>query len=485
MKFHTTAFVFFAISTTVFSAEPVLVHVNARYTTARMPWSGPIIENRSGNGIVCESTVLASIETLRFAESVTIRDERTGEEKVQAIRHHAFDGGVTVLDYDPDGIESQNSASSDEDIKKREKKKVCTFENVDSPVSSGDRVMIKGRNERGIVRSKSVLISSVEDVALTDGGRDRFPAYIVDSRLDEIWYGSPVYHRDQFAGMIVPCEKNRTCVLSVRHLNHILRDISDGNYDGFANPGFTYSSIRNEYHRKVRKLDGSTGGIQINRITPFRKKEDLIRGGDIILAVNKNPVTVSGLVMADGQAETLENYLSYLDASRGSISILRGKQKIDLDIGFRADPFRSQYRMRTAPIRKYILKGGIIFQQLDLETIGLIERGKGRLARYRFDHFLTDNLFDQVDSDVVITHFLDDPVNMSYRDQQFAVVKSVNSKPIRSLNDLSKALGDIVSGVIRIDLRDKKLPIILDAGAVDRADKKIREKYNISVEPQI
>ena len=126
---------------------------------------------------------------------------------------------------------------------------------------------------------------------------------------------------------------------------------------------------------------------------------------------------------------------------------------------------------------RYALQAGLLFQPVNnavvqahkIEDLDLI---------YEYSTYVTKHRYVKQKEMVALTNILEDEVNIHITSGEHSLVSKINGLEINSLADVPRAFAKNVDMHV-IELKDKGLPIIIDASKVEVANKRIQQRYRI------
>ena len=130
---------------------------------------------------------------------------------------------------------------------------------------------------------------------------------------------------------------------------------------------------------------------------------------------------------------------------------------------------------------EFLIAGGLALQPLNIPLLRGFGEDWKRRAPFRLAHYAGGPPSAERSGLVVLTSVLPDPYVVGYQDARFLVVDTVNGQKISRLAEVQAALEKPQDGFHTIEFHrgDNLLRIVLDAGLMDAATKRILERYRI------
>lgn len=301
-------------------------------------------------------------------------------------------------------------------------------------------------------------------------------------------YTLPVLKNGELVGVLTSYDNKEQVseVISTPLLQRFISDAQKENYQGFPNLGIAASNTEDALFRQWLKLPEESGGLYVSKVRKGSAADSAkLQQGDVILAI-------------DGHAIDRRGY--YQDAQYGSlfwVQLVRGTKSVgdalDLSVLRQGSPLNlratltrqdestrlvPQYTFGTAP--PFLVKGGLILQELSrplLEAYG--EEWHSR-APLNFLDALNDpeSYQDRYDRIVCLTAIIPTPATVGYETLRNLIVKRINGKDIRNMDDAIKAFAQPTLGQSfhTVEFDDENLTLYLDPNLSDQVDRNLRSR---------
>ena len=353
-----------------------------------------------------------------------------------------------------------------------------------------DKVSVYGFPEGGDKLSITEgVVSRVEHSNYAHSG-----AYLlacqIDAPINSGNSGGPVIKDDKIVGVAFQGLSNDRFdnigyMVSVPVINHFLQDIQDGKHDGTPDIGISMQHMENPDMRLRHAMSKEQTGVLVNKVYPDSPAMDILRSGDVILAIDDTSVANDGTIEFRKGERTFFTYLLQQKQMNDSVEldILRDKRKHRISIKLtkvidyeRVVPNRQFDRAPT-----YFIAGGLVFEPLTLNY--LMEFGSDSnwyiSAPTELLHYYLNGEPEPDRREIVIlVKVLADESNIGYHNSRNVIVSRVNGKKISTMRDLVAAFEQYKGEYHEIeDIRGYK--IVLARKSVNEHSPGILKKYKI------
>lgn len=289
----------------------------------------------------------------------------------------------------------------------------------------------------------------------------------------------PAVKGGKLVGLLLSYDsKNQvTTILPAPIIEHFLKDVANGSYEGFPSLGMEMQVTQDEQFREYLGLKPNAPGVLITTVLKGGSAEKAgMKKDDVLISINGFTIDSRG-DYKDPQFGALSS--SHLVRGRAyvgdkvEIKVMReGKEVIlkgELARREPADYLVLPYQFDKGP--RYVLMGGLLFQELSqpyLDAFGAEQRGGAilRLARIA-DH--PDKYEEEGRKKVVfLSMVLPTPSAQGYDKLGGQVINKVNGKAINDLNDLAEAFKSPKDPWHVIELNEFPHILYLDAFSAER-----------------
>lgn len=306
----------------------------------------------------------------------------------------------------------------------------------------------------------------------------------MDAAINPGSSGGPVIKNNKIVGISFQAAngENIGYMVPVPVINHFLKDIADGSYEGIPALGVLWQSMENPSIRLKHNMQKEQTGVLIIRITPDSAAAKVLKAGDVLLSIEGKDIENDGTIKFRDDERVYFSYTiqsKYINDSvrlkilrKGKIMSMRIKLT-NLLTSCRLVPY-IQYDL--APT--YYIVGGLVFQPLTmnyLQSWGSLSYAPSNLTNYYFNGQISEKR-KQI---IVLTNVLTDEINTDYEWFEGDVVSHINGKKISTMKDLVKAVENNKEKYETVIMEGKGKQIVLDKNGLSEASKRILERYKI------
>lgn len=309
----------------------------------------------------------------------------------------------------------------------------------------------------------------------------------VDAAINPGNSGGPVLFNNKviavaFQGILGAQNLGYTIPLPV--IQHFMKDIDDGTYDGYPDLGVTHLETVNLAMRAHLGLPDVSGGVVVIQVDPFGPAAGILRAGDVLLSIDGHPIAEDGSVRIDNNRVEYTEFVERKQCNdRVILSVWRERKTVGIIVPLvrKPDPFIFRQTYDEKP--EYFITGGLVFEPLSrgfLVTLGNeLNTPAAQRLLYVSRYAKVDNLTRGRQQFVVLTGRLPHPLNTYCSTHINQILASVNGMAIQKLSDLPEALRKSTGGFHLFKFEGNDNPLVLDARAVAEADSEILSQYNI------
>ena len=423
-------------------------------TTRRSHASGAVI---AGNRILTNAHVVANetfIEVKRYGKT------KRYEAEVEFVSHQAdlallkvkdssFFEGVTPLDFD--GLPSIQQEVT-----------VYGFPTGGTSLSVSTGVVSRVEHTR-YVHSKEIFMAIQVDAAINPGSS-----------------GGPAISDGKIVGVVmqqIPKAQSIGYLVPVEVIKHFLKDVKDGQYDGFPHLGITTEMLRSSALRSVYKMDKDTTGvlvIDLSERSPAFKK---LKKGDVLVSIDGNKVQNDGTV--EFRHHQYTSYKYYIDKKQLGETITLGilrdgkKSQVKIKLNHVADDHLLVDTVAYDVMPRYFIYGGYVFAPL---TRNRLMRSNASLTALR--ELASQWATDERDEVVILLKVL--PAEINQGDHTFSLwtVDKVNHKKYRDFNDFLAIVQNFKGEYLVLE-DDEGVIIAIDREEAEAVEETILKRYSI------
>lgn len=451
----------------------VNIDVSTLFPDYREPWNAGQPSGGSGTGfLIGKNRFLTNAHVVSDATKIVIRTMNDPEPHPARIVHIAHDCDLAI-------IEAEDGAHFDKlkpllfgDIPRLNTEVIA----VGYPIG-GERVSVT----RGVV-------SRIDFRPFSHTGVDNHLAIQVDAAINPGNSGGPVLQGGKVVGVAFQGYSGRVAqnvgyMIPTPVIQRFLKDVEDGHYDHYVDLAVGNFAIENPAQIKGLKMEDDGHGVMISDVEPAGAAGGVLKTGDVLLAIDGNPVLNNGLIRVDGELVDMNEVVERKFAGDViSVDFLRdGKKqssKITLKRFLPYVKLGSQYDRRP----QYLVYAGLVFQPMDRNLIDA-HQIRDPLVNYVFDNYMAKKLYVERPDVVILTNILPDEVNTYISSYEHSIVDEINGVKIKSLKDVKEALSKKNpknEAFVEIRLLEKGRPLVLRRDLAEAAHPRIMRTYNIS-----
>lgn len=289
----------------------------------------------------------------------------------------------------------------------------------------------------------------------------------------------PVVKGGKLAGLLLSYDsKNQvTTILPAPIIEHFLKDVADGSYEGFPGLGMEFQTTQDEQFREYLGLKPGDPGVLVTTVVKGGSAAEAgMKKNDILLAINGFAIDARGDYKDPQYGALSAGHLirghSYV-GEKVEIKVMREGKEMTLP-GKLARKKPEEYLVLPYLFDKgprYVLMGGLLFQELSrpyLDSFGDDQRGGAIL---RLAHIASHPEKYEAEGRkklVFLSLVLPTPSAQGYDKLGGQVVNKVNGKTIHDLNDLAEAFAKTDKTWHVIELDDFPHVIYLDTFSTER-----------------
>jgi S1-C subfamily serine protease len=421
------------------SRSLVKVNATSQSYNLHLPWQKESPSGRRGLGVVLAGNrVLVTGQMAADATYIELELPETGQ-KIPA--------KVVAVDYEANLALLESPASDKQKAFFAGLKPMA----VDVSARIGDSVAILQTGRVGELIKSPLTIGKVLTRRYNVEGSG-FLVYEANGiiRSEANSFTLPVVKGEKLAGLLLSYDsKNQvTTILPAPIIEHFLKDVADGSYEGFPGLGMELQLTQDEQFREYLGLKPDAPGVLITNVMKGGSAEKAgMKKDDILVSINGFTVDSRG-DYRDPQFGALSS--SHLVRGRAyvgdkvEIKVIREGKEVTLkgELTRRKpdDYLVLPYLFDKGP--RYVLVGGLLFQELSrpyLDAFGEEQRGGAilRLARIAAH---PDKYEEEGRKKLVfLSLVLPTPSAQGYDKLGGQVISKVNGKAISDLNDLAEA----------------------------------------------
>jgi S1-C subfamily serine protease len=317
-----------------------------------------------------------------------------------------------------------------------------------------------------------------------------FLAIQIDAAINPGSSGGPALTGGEIIGVVMQVKRdseNIGYIVPTPIINHFLKDLEDGIYDGFPEDGIIIQTMENEDLKKMYGLKENESGILVTSVIPGSPSEGIIKPRDVIMSIDGHDIADDGTVEFRPDERTSNNYFvqQHQIGEQISLEILRnGKKKKVLvaltkpsgNLSLVAKP---QYD--TPPT--YFIYSGLVFSPLSEDYLKVWANELEKYSPKDLIAYFTDrNLSVEGEEVINLINVLPHDVNNGYHSMSDCIIVEVNGKKVHNLEELIQIVENDSGGKF-IEFKTKKNKyIVLDREKAVEAHADILGIYGVTAD---
>jgi S1-C subfamily serine protease len=305
--------------------------------------------------------------------------------------------------------------------------------------------------------------------------------------------GGPVIQDGRVVGVAFqgqPGLENTGFFIAPTVIQHFLKDVSDGHYDGFPQAGARVVPLQNPAYRAFLKMPENNLGARVDSLLPIASTENVLYPDDVLLKVGDYNVASDGTILYEGNR--LSAALGFQFAQDGEsvpLQIWRkgGQVNVSLPVHVYHADLAGGYQYLAPP--KYFVRGGLVFTPLSLDYLRSLGRGSSDPANsglfYELYYHLLENEKTARPEPIVLASVLADAVNANVAIRSHSLVNRINGIRIEKLDDAIRAFETGTNTYDVIEFLPHNNVECLDRAEVAKANKPILKTYGLPADRRL
>ncbi len=450
------------IRITTFSQQPVW----------DAPWRFEPVRKASGSGFVIRGKrIMTNAHVVSWAKQVLVHKYQDPRPYLARVAFIGHDCDLSILE-----VEDETFFDGLEPLDIGELAKVRSAVVTYGYPAGGEQISYT----RGVV-------SRIELQTYVHIGNRNFLAVQTDAAINPGNSGGPVIQDDKVAGVSfqgMSGLENTGFFIPPPVIQHFLKDIENGRYEGFPMAGVRVSPLQNPAFRKYLKIPDDNVGARIDKITPFSPAKDVLQEDDVLMQVGPYAVGSDGSIMYQGNRIHVAGAFSEVQAGESvPLKIWRAgaAQTVNLTAKVPTDD-RAEGNLYELP--RYYVHAGLVFTPLSRDYLRAsapnFPEGSGSELIYEL-YYRKQEFPDTARTEpVVLAAVLADPVNANLELRGHALVDKINGVRINKLEDVIAAFEKDNGAQDVIEFVSFRLLECLNRAESKEANESILKTYGIA-----
>jgi S1-C subfamily serine protease len=460
------------------SIQNSIVKITATHNHAdyRSPWQRVGINTVTGSGVIISGhRILTNAHVVADQTLIEVQREGSGSSYTADVSFVCHSCELALLTVDDESFFKDAVALDIDGLPQLQSHvTVYGFPTGGETISITEGIVSRIEVDYYVHSSQRFLLAQVD--AAINPGNSGGPA-ISDGKI--IGIAMQTLEQAENIGYIVPAPV----------IKHFLKDVQDGQFDGFPELDLYVQLMENKALRESMKLPKNSGGLLVTGVAEGSNLINLIKPGDVILDIDGYAIGRDGKVTLKSGLRVESTHLEYLKQVGETLELKLfrdGKtfmQKIPL-----TDRRHKINQKEYDKDPTYFVFAGLVFQPL---TNGYLTANRNALY-YMLSYVPTYTLEgyrkiipERIKSNrkqvVVLSRVLPDAINQGYKNMEQSVVYSVNGTVVKDMHHLIKLIESVKKPYLKI-VTDFGNIITLDMAKARKRNATIMKKYQVYVD---
>lgn len=337
------------------------------------------------------------------------------------------------------------------------------------------------------------VVSRIEMITYSHIGNRRLLSVETDAAINPGNSGGPVLQDDRVVGVAfqgIPGLQNAGFFIPTPVIEHFLKDIDDGHYDGFPQAGLRLETLQNPAYRSFLKLPDNDQGERVDSILPVPATQRLLKPDDVLLRVGDFPVASDGTILY--QSNRVSSALAFQLAQSGEcvpLQVWREGHLLDVSLPVSVYTADHAAGFQYGELPRYYVFGGLVFTPLSLDYL----RTLGGNASDPLDRDLFYELYYRPaespskarSEPIVQATVLADTVNANVEVHGRELVDKINGRTIDKLEDVIQAVESNNGAYDLIEFTPSHTLETLDHQEALKAANRILQTYGLAADRRL
>jgi S1-C subfamily serine protease len=358
---------------------------------------------------------------------------------------------------------------------------------ITTPRKIGSTLQIVQVEENGVALQTPGTLQSIDLSGNFLPGQS-FLTYMVKASMQSAAgsYSLPVTDGGKLAGILISYNaKDQICdVTATDIIIRFLRNTTNGEYKGFPSLGVTIARTEDSAFRQWLKLGDDQGGVFIHNVRKGGAAETAgVKANDVLLAVDGQSIDRRGYYPHPTYGNLSWGHLIRGEKSTGdavTLSLWRDGKPLEIKakLTHEEDSSRLVPNQLFDKAPNYLVKGGLVFQELSLPILeGFGEDWQARAPLALLDIYQNpDNYEKSMDRAVFLNGVIPTPATVGYESLRYLIIRKVNGKEIRNMKGLIAAFEGNTGKSHSIEFADETLTVYLDEAVSAAVDSQLTER---------
>lgn len=347
---------------------------------------------------------------------------------------------------------------------------------------TGDKVKVLGFPIGGDKLSVTEGVVSRIEIGKYSHSLREFITIQTDAAINPGNSGGPMFLKGKVAGVafqgMTESQSIGYAIPSVV-ISRFLKDLEDGSYGGFPSLGIMWQNLESEPYRLKLGLRKKQAGVAVTGVEYGSSGWGVLKEGDVIVSADKVRIENDGTIPYGAGSRIDFSHITNMKFTGEEVvlEIIRDKKPKKLSVTMKNHrpliPWREYDRKP-----QYYIFGGVVFVPMTINYIYRLWNAAGQRPAM-LDRVLFEGATPGRREVIVLLQVLADETNKGYHDFSHTIVKSVEGKSVRDMQELVEVIEAVKDDFIEILLDDRQ-KIVLKTGESRQASPLILERYGIT-----
>lgn len=432
------------------------------------PWKPGKIRQGVGTGFVIDGNrIMTNAHVVSNARLILLERENDPKQYPATIAHIGHDCDLAIIVPEDKSFFQNSRPLQFDDIPQLH----STVSAIGYPIG-GERLSIT----RGVV-------SRIEFVLYSHSGLDSHLAIQIDAAINPGNSGGPVVQDGKVIGVAFQSyntirAQNVGYIIPIPVIARFLEDIEDGCYDGYAELLVGTMNLLNPDYRSYLKLPDNNRGILVSKIIHYGSSQDVLKKGDILMAIDGYPISSKGTILIGGEQLKMEEVVERkFHGDTVDMDIIRDGKPKKVSLTLTGADHLKIYGWKYDQQPRYLIVAGLVFQVLNRNLL-IAHNLQNPEVLHIYKAFVDEEGFLERPEIIILTQVLADSINSGAKEMRYKVVDRVNGQQVKTLEDMAAAFGQDVSYHV-IELINGQRPIVIEKERLAAAEERIMKRYQV------
>ncbi|MCZ6785998.1 MAG: trypsin-like peptidase domain-containing protein [Planctomycetota bacterium] len=327
------------------------------------------------------------------------------------------------------------------------------------------------------------VVSRIEMTRYSHSMGDQHLTIQVDAAINPGNSGGPILQDGKVVGVAFQVQgagQNIGYMIPPSVIDHFLKDIKDGKYDGYPELGVDWYKLENPTLREYLGVPKEAKGVLVLKPVPFASCVGYIKRDDVLHAIAGIPIEDDGTIKVDGEYLDFEFVVENKQVGEAvQLTIRRDGELQEIEVPLKGSGARMKLSVAHEEKPEYLVRGGYIFVPLSLNYAFYQRANREELLYYLRHYYRTARKDETREQLVLLSRVLphESTRYRSYRNKIVASVGGVAPRDFRHFVDLiEKTKGDTVE----VEFEGVNVaPLILDRKKLEQSHPAILKSTGI------